>query len=110
MSTDKDTSRTNRYSSPDGTSAKELLDMNPDRKEGYVTRTIEHQTAKIPSIVYLTLAVSSMALSLGLALRSERKDAANFVGLWAPSFLLLGLYNKIVKTHGSDIEEKQHLH
>jgi hypothetical protein len=27
---------------------------------------------------------------------------ANFVGQWAPTFLILGLYNKMVKLHGSD--------
>jgi hypothetical protein len=27
---------------------------------------------------------------------------ASFVGLWVPSLLLLGLYNKIVKVAGSD--------
>jgi hypothetical protein len=27
---------------------------------------------------------------------------ANFVGHWAPTFLLLGLYNKLVKLHGSE--------
>jgi hypothetical protein len=27
---------------------------------------------------------------------------ANFVGQWAPTFLILGLYNKIVKIAGSD--------
>jgi hypothetical protein len=27
---------------------------------------------------------------------------ANFVGQWAPTFLILGLYNKLVKLEGSD--------
>jgi len=27
---------------------------------------------------------------------------ANFIGHWAPTFLLLGLYNKMVKLHGSE--------
>jgi len=27
---------------------------------------------------------------------------ANFVGQWAPTVLILGLYNKMVKLHGSD--------
>jgi hypothetical protein len=31
-----------------------------------------------------------------------RSHDALFVGQWAPTFLILGLYNKIVKTHGSD--------
>lgn len=76
--------------------------------EGKLTRSIEQQTAKVPSIVYLGLAFLSMGLSLTLATRSDRKDNANFVGLWAPTFLLLGLYNKIVKTQGSDRKNKLH--
>lgn len=71
-------------------------------REGKLTQTIEKQTAKVPSVVYLGLAFLSMGLSLTVAARSDRKDKANFVGLWAPTFLLLGLYNKIVKTQGSD--------
>ena len=82
--------------------ATNLLTMNEDHQEGKATKAIENQTSKIPSGVYLALAVGSMALSAALAASSRRKDMANFVGLWAPSFLILGLYNKIVKTHGSD--------
>jgi hypothetical protein len=44
-----------------------------------------------------------MVLSAGLAIFSERKEFANFVGLWAPSFLLIGIYNKLVKLQGSDM-------
>ena len=42
-----------------------------------------------------------MAASLTLAIIGDQKKA-NFVGQWAPSFLILGLYNKMVKLHGSD--------
>ena len=31
-----------------------------------------------------------------------KDHAANFVGQWAPTFLILGMYNKIVKLQGSD--------
>jgi len=31
-----------------------------------------------------------------------RERDAVFVGQWAPTFLLLGVYNKIVKVAGSD--------
>jgi len=31
-----------------------------------------------------------------------RQNDAIFVGQWAPTFLILGLYNKIVKTTGSE--------
>lgn len=71
-------------------------------KEGEVTKKIEQQTAKIPSIGFLGLAVGSMLASAGLAFLADRKDLANFVGLWAPSLLLIGVYNKLVKLQGSD--------
>ncbi len=70
--------------------------------EGSTTKAIEKQTAKIPSIVYLALAASSMAVSAGLFFTSKNKGTANFIGQWAPAFLMLGVYNKIVKTQGSD--------
>jgi hypothetical protein len=43
--------------------------------------------------------------SIGLSLffqATGKKDNANFVGQWAPTLLILGLYNKLVKLHGSD--------
>ena len=46
-----------------------------------------------------------MALSMGLAATQRQKGWANFVGLWVPSLLLIGIYNKIVKTHGSEKAE-----
>lgn len=69
--------------------------------EGKVTKAIEKQTAKIPSVVYLTAALASMAGSLTLKLMGH-KNTALFIGQWAAPFLLLGLYNKIVKTEGHD--------
>lgn len=75
--------------------------MDTERKEGKVAKTIENQTAKIPSDVYLWSALSSMAASLTLKLCKQDKLAL-FVGQWASPFLLLGIYNKIVKTEGSD--------
>lgn len=81
--------------------AKDLMTMNEDHQEGEVTKVIENQTSKIPSGAYLALAIGSMALS-AILVTTKSKNLANFVGLWAPSFLILGLYNKIVKTHGSD--------
>lgn len=80
-----------------------VLNMNENHEEGALTKAIENQTSKIPSGVYLGLAFGAMAISAGLAAKSEKKGLANFVGLWAPSFLMLGLYNKIVKTQGSDM-------
>ena len=72
-------------------------------REGALTKAIESQTAKIPSVFFLSLGLASVALSAGFALAGERhKKNANFVGLWAPTFLLLGIYNKLVKLEGHD--------
>ena len=75
--------------------------MNPEHKEGKVTKAIEEQTAKIPSDVFLWAALGSMAVSLALQLTSSRHKSL-FIGQWAPSFLLLGIYNKLVKLEGHD--------
>ena len=79
-------------------------------REGSMTKAIEHQTAKIPSTYFLAAAGGAVAISLGLAIMNEKKGWANFVGNWVPSLLLLGIYNKIVKTHGSDATEARKLH
>jgi hypothetical protein len=73
----------------------------PEHEEGTVARAIEQQTAKLPSDVFLWLAVGSIAASATLKMMGRDKDAI-FVGQWPPTFLILGLYNKIVKVIGSD--------
>lgn len=75
--------------------------VNPQQKEGKVARTIEEQTAKIPSDAFLWAAIGSMAASLTLKLM-KNDDTALFVGQWAAPFLLLGVYNKMVKQQGHD--------
>jgi len=75
--------------------------------EGELTQRIERQTARIPSVGYLSMAIASMIASAMLAIFANRKEFANFVGLWAPSFLLIGIYNKLVKLEGSDYMERQ---
>lgn len=69
--------------------------------EGMVARGIEYQTAKLPSDVFLWAAFASIGGSL-LLQSMNKKNESLFVGQWAPTFLLLGLYNKIVKVSGSD--------
>lgn len=72
-----------------------------EAKEDQFTAAIEKYTAQVPSTAYLALALGSMAASVILHL-SDRKHEALFVGQWAAPFLLLGIYNKLVKQHGSD--------
>ena len=69
--------------------------------EGYVAKMIEEQTAKLPSDVFLWAACGSIVGSLAFQIMGDNKKAV-FVGQWAPTFLILGLYNKLVKVHGSD--------
>ena len=73
----------------------------PEHAEGRVARAIETQTAKLPSDTFLWLAGASIATSLALKIAGHKHDAL-FVGQWAPTFLILGLYNKLVKVAGSD--------
>lgn len=88
-----------------------------EHREGPVARTIEQQTAKIPSDVFLWAAgaaiLGSMALQVIGARRGpfyffqrRRAPGATFVGMWVPTILLLGIYNKIVKVAGSDKESR----
>lgn len=72
-----------------------------EHSEGTVARTIEQQTAKLPSDAFLCAALASMGTSLALQFMGK-KHASLFVGQWAPTFLIFGLYNKLVKVAGSD--------
>jgi hypothetical protein len=72
-----------------------------DHCEGTIARTIENQTARLPSDTFLWAAIGSIGLSFGLQVLGK-KEASNFVGHWAPTILIMGLYNKLVKLHGSD--------
>lgn len=93
------------------------------QKEGPIARAIEKRTAKVPSDIFLWAAGASVLASLAFEvfgmLRGERRGTigrfmqpqasqplAGFVGMWVPSLLLLGVYNKIVKVAGSDRTER----
>lgn len=69
--------------------------------EGFMARAIEDQTAKLPSDLFLWAAFGSMGASLCCKLSGRDHDAL-FFGMWAPSLLIMGLYNKIVKVAGHD--------
>ena len=69
--------------------------------EDSVTKQIESVTTKVPSTTFLTLAVGSMIASALLQVVG-RKNESNFVGQWAPTILIMGLYNKLVKLEGSE--------
>ena len=77
------------------------MENQNSHEEGKVAKTIEDQTAKLPSDVFLWASIASMGVSLTLKCMKQ-KHLALFVGQWAAPFLLLGIYNKIVKTQGHD--------
>jgi hypothetical protein len=70
-------------------------------REDVFTSAIETQTSKVPSSGYLAAAIGSMAGSAALKILGK-DEWALFVGQWAPAFLIMGVYNKMVKQHGSD--------
>ena len=73
--------------------------------EDRVTSAIESQTSKIPSSGYLAAAFGAIAASAILKVVGK-DDWALFVGQWPAAFMLMGVYNKIVKQHGSDAFSK----
>ena len=78
--------------------------MENDEKEGQVAKAIEKQTAKIPSDVFMWSAFAFMGISLVLKL-SKKNNEALFIGQWPAPLLLFGIYNKIVKTQGSERDD-----
>jgi len=76
------------------------------QQEDFVTSAIEAQTSKVPSSGYLGMAIGAVAASA--VLKSMGRDQwALFVGQWVAPFLLLGVYNKLVKQLGSDAYSRE---
>lgn len=69
--------------------------------EGKVARTIEDQTARLPSDSFLWAALAAVGVAMAMQVKG-RALTGLFVGQWVAPFLLLGVYNKIVKVAGSD--------
>ena len=84
------------------------LDINQQKQEGKVTKRIETQTARVPSLTYMGLAVGSMIASATCML-TGRKQLAQFIGQWVPSLLIIGLYNKVVKVENEFLEQSGRL-
>ena len=76
-----------------------------ERNEDQFTAMLEAQSSTVPSSVFLGAALASIVGSLSLQMVGKKHEAL-FVGQWAAPFLLLGIYNKLVKQHGSDATPK----
>ena len=79
--------------------------MEPRPTEDQFTKTIESYTAAIPSTGYLTVAIGAMGLSL-LCEVAGRGKWGNFIAQWVPTWLIFGLYNKLVKLEGHDQSDR----
>ena len=51
---------------------------------------------QVPSQVWYTLGVASILLSAGFQI-AGKKNWADFVGKWPPSFFAIGIYHKLVR-------------
>ena len=86
--------------------ATEFAHKEQMHSEGSVARAIEQQTAKLPSDAFLWMAIGAMTASATLQIMGNR-HVSLFVGQWAPTFLIFGLYNKLVKQLGSDFTDRR---
>lgn len=80
-------------------------DDSHQQTEGVVAKAIEKRTAQIPSDVYLWAAFGAIGAAATLRILNKKEEAL-FVGEWVAPFLLLGVYNKIVKVAGSDQQDR----
>ena len=85
--------------------ATSYLGTPPALREDEFTKTIERYTAAIPSSTYLGIGVAAMAISLAAQLAGGGKWG-NFIAQWVPTWLIIGLYNKVVKQEGHDRKDR----
>ena len=74
--------------------------LRPEHSEGDLARLIEQQSAKVPSHWFLLAALGSMGLSMVLELTGRHRES-RFIGQWPAPLLIMGMYNKLVKTLGT---------
>src|SRR5688500_2940828 len=73
----------------------------PRPTEDHFTKTIETYTAALPSTGYLAVVIEAMAVSLMCQVTGQGKWG-NFIAQWVPTWLIIGLYNKLVTLEGHD--------
>lgn len=60
------------------------------------TGVVQTQISKVPSDTFMWLAIGSIIGSLTLKFMGK-KDNSLFVGQWAPTFAILGVFDKIIR-------------
>jgi hypothetical protein len=83
----------------------ESMQYSPEPREDQFTKTVEKYTASIPSSAFLGVAVGAMAASLLFQIAGQGKWG-NFIAQWVPTWLIIGLYNKLVKIEGHDYSDR----
>jgi hypothetical protein len=66
-----------------------------------IAHITESMASRTPTLLFLFGALIAVAVSAALQLNRKRQLSL-FIGQWAPSLLLFGLYNKLSKTMGAD--------
>jgi hypothetical protein len=72
----------------------------PEHAEDSFTRVIEQQAAKVPSHLFLSAALLAMGITAAFELQGNQR-ASRFVSAWPAPLLLMGVYNKLVKSIGT---------
>ena len=81
--------------------------MSAKYKSELPNELIEQQTKKIPNLAFMGLALAAIFGSAALT-ATNKKTLGNFVGLWVPTILILGLYNKMVKLEDEILRKDMH--
>jgi hypothetical protein len=81
--------------------ATDVARKNYAHAEGTVAKAIGGANGKLPSEVFLWTAVGALTASATLQMTGNR-HVSLFIGQRAPTCLILGRYNKLVKQLGSD--------
>jgi hypothetical protein len=77
------------------------MDESASKNEDEFTNFIEEYTSSVPSSAYFGIALGAMALSFIAQARGHGKWG-NFIAQWVPTWLMIGVYNKVVKLEGHD--------
>ncbi len=71
----------------------------------HLPRRLRITQRQIPSSAYLGVALGAMALSLVCQATGQGKWG-NFIAQWVPTWLIIGVYNKLVKLEGHDQHDR----
>lgn len=95
MKSDEYTSETESKSYP---ATSETPGMKARQAVSRLTSEFETKAKKLPPLAWFGVSAASMlASALVISSRKTDRDFGSFVGLWAPCFMLVGVYAKLVE-------------